>query len=142
MQFEWDRRGKPHVPTSSWYVSLLFIQTSIDLTCLNSVELQLCPESAPFKLPAFANGDVQTWMKTTFRTELVALRAAAGSPVDLARLQSEVLQRAPGENWSVPSAGSGEGGEAHATDAATHGPTLARSRIFYADPFLARPSNF
>ena len=101
MQFEWDRRGKPHVPTSSWYVSLLFIQTSIDLTCLNSVELQLCPESAPFKLPAFANGDVQTWMKTTFRTELVALRAAAGSPVDLARLQSEVLQRAPGENWSL-----------------------------------------
>jgi hypothetical protein len=37
-------------------------------------------------------------MKTTFRTELVALQAAAGSSVDLARLQNEVLQRALEEN--------------------------------------------
>jgi hypothetical protein len=40
-------------------------------------------------------------MKTTFRTELTALRAAAGSSVDLARLQNEILQRALEENRSL-----------------------------------------
>jgi hypothetical protein len=33
-------------------------------------------------------------MKTTFHTELAVLRAAAGSSVDLARLQNEILRQA------------------------------------------------
>ena len=40
-------------------------------------------------------------MKTTFRTELAALRAAAGSSMDLAWLQNDTLQRALAENRSL-----------------------------------------
>ena len=59
---------------------------------------QLCPKSALFKLPALANREVQTWMKTMFWTELSALQAAAGSSVDLAWIQNEALRQALEEN--------------------------------------------
>lgn len=45
-----------------------------------------------------ANREVQMWMKTTFRTELSVLQAAAGSSVDLARIQNEALRQALEEN--------------------------------------------
>lgn len=53
---------------------------------------ELCPQLALFKLPALANRDVWTWMKTTFQTELAALCTAAGSSMDLAWLQNDILQ--------------------------------------------------
>lgn len=40
-------------------------------------------------------------MKTTFQTELAALRVAAGSSIDLARLQNEILRRALEETRSL-----------------------------------------
>ncbi|KAF8221946.1 hypothetical protein L208DRAFT_1382060 [Tricholoma matsutake] len=62
---------------------------------------ELCPKSALFKLPALANQEVQTWMKTTFWTELSALQAAAGSSVYLAWIQNEALWQALEENWCL-----------------------------------------
>jgi hypothetical protein len=44
---------------------------------------QKAPMSVLFKLPALANANVQNWMKNTFPSELPALQAAAGNPVDL-----------------------------------------------------------
>ncbi|KAF9072256.1 hypothetical protein BDP27DRAFT_424984 [Rhodocollybia butyracea] len=55
---------------------------------------QQCPESALFKLPALANNNVRNWMKTTFLSELSVLRASAGSPIDLQRIQNESLRQA------------------------------------------------
>ena len=64
-------------------------------TCQANVELhviyELCPELALFKPPALAHKDVQTWMKTTFQTELVALQVAAGSSIDLALEETRSL---------------------------------------------------
>ena len=51
------------------------------------------PNSALFRLPALANADVRNWMSSTFRTELTLLCAKEGSPVDLQRLENELLQQ-------------------------------------------------
>ena len=53
---------------------------------------QVRPDSALFKLPAFVWADVQKWMKTTFPTELCVLQAAAGNPMDMARIADAVLR--------------------------------------------------
>ncbi|KAF9062011.1 hypothetical protein BDP27DRAFT_1369177 [Rhodocollybia butyracea] len=55
---------------------------------------QRSPDSNLFKLPALANPDVQSWMKNTFPTALSVIRANAGSPVDLQRIQNESLRLA------------------------------------------------
>ncbi|GLB44253.1 hypothetical protein LshimejAT787_1601830 [Lyophyllum shimeji] len=55
---------------------------------------ELYPKSALFKLPAFTSPDVKNWMTTRFRTDLMMLRANAGSPVDLQRIQNHTLQLA------------------------------------------------
>lgn len=62
---------------------------------------QLLPNSSLFKLPALAHPDVQNWMRSTFPAELTLLRAAAGSPIDLQRIQDEVMRRAIADMHSV-----------------------------------------
>ncbi|KAK7027617.1 hypothetical protein R3P38DRAFT_3190602 [Favolaschia claudopus] len=52
------------------------------------------PNSAIFKLPALANRDVQNWMKTEFPEQLSRLQAAAGSTIDLERIQNTEIHRA------------------------------------------------
>ncbi|KAF9065976.1 hypothetical protein BDP27DRAFT_1297792 [Rhodocollybia butyracea] len=54
---------------------------------------QVCPKSSVFRLPALANSDVQNWMRSTFPTDLSLLKANAGNPLDLERLQNDILQR-------------------------------------------------
>ncbi len=55
---------------------------------------QECPRSPLFNLPALANPDVRTWMKDIFPVELKKLEDNASNPVDLARVQNEVLRQA------------------------------------------------
>jgi hypothetical protein len=56
---------------------------------------ETCPNSPIFKhLPALANRDVQNWMSTTYQSELSALRAQEGSPIDIQRLQDQLLRTA------------------------------------------------
>ena len=56
---------------------------------------ETCPNSPIFKqLPALANPDVQNWMSTTYRSELSALRAREGSPIDIQRMQDRLLRTA------------------------------------------------
>ncbi|KAJ7106637.1 hypothetical protein C8R44DRAFT_745109 [Mycena epipterygia] len=65
---------------------------------------QKCPKSALFRLPAFADSDVQNWMKTMFPKELVLLQANAGSPVDLAMVQNDVLRKSLQDLFQICSA--------------------------------------
>ncbi|KAJ6511689.1 hypothetical protein DFH09DRAFT_1434967 [Mycena vulgaris] len=62
---------------------------------------QKCPKSALFRLPAFTNTDVRNWMTTTFPTELALLQASAGSPVDLALVQNEVLRQSLADLYRI-----------------------------------------
>ncbi|TFK72355.1 hypothetical protein BDN72DRAFT_894862 [Pluteus cervinus] len=59
------------------------------------------PKSALFRLPALAHPDVQNWMRTTFCEELLLLQAAAGSPVDLSRVQDKVVQQALSQIYTI-----------------------------------------
>jgi len=53
---------------------------------------KICPNSVIFKqLPALADRDVQNWMATTYQSELCALQAQQGSPVDIQRMQDRML---------------------------------------------------
>ncbi|KAJ7629821.1 hypothetical protein B0H17DRAFT_1164275 [Mycena rosella] len=52
---------------------------------------QLCPESSIFRLPAFQNTDIRNWMTTGYPSALSVLQAAAGSPIDLRRIENEAL---------------------------------------------------
>ncbi|KAG6848797.1 hypothetical protein H0H93_013955 [Arthromyces matolae] len=53
---------------------------------------QITPDSAIFRLPALTHPDVRVWMTTTFPAELAALNAAAGDPIDLARIQDATMR--------------------------------------------------
>ena len=54
---------------------------------------QVRPNSALFKLPVLIRADVQEWMKTTYPADLCVLQAAAGSPVDMARIADAALRQ-------------------------------------------------
>ncbi|KAH9476570.1 hypothetical protein JR316_0010486 [Psilocybe cubensis] len=62
---------------------------------------QEVPESALFRLPAFAHQDVQNWMKHQFPNDFSLLKASAGSRVDLQRIQNQLLQLALEETRSL-----------------------------------------
>lgn len=85
-------RMSPYIFQVCLIPSHLNVERADTLNQCGAAIYQLCPNSALFKLPALANKDIQTWMRTTFQTELVALQAAAGCSVDLAQLQNEILQ--------------------------------------------------
>ena len=52
---------------------------------------QRCPNSALFRLPAFADSDVRAWMSGTFPSALAVANASAGDSVNLQRLQNTIL---------------------------------------------------
>jgi hypothetical protein len=62
-----------HLPGAS-HPSHLNVVRADTLNHCGATIYQLCPKSALFKLPALANKDIQTWMRTTFQTEVVVLR--------------------------------------------------------------------
>ncbi|KAH9474890.1 hypothetical protein JR316_0013358 [Psilocybe cubensis] len=62
---------------------------------------QEVPDSALFRLPAFAQQDVQNWMKHQFPSDFSVLKANAGSRVDLQRIQNQLLQLALEETRSL-----------------------------------------
>ncbi|KAF5370507.1 hypothetical protein D9615_010341 [Tricholomella constricta] len=55
---------------------------------------QVRPNSSIFRLPALARSDVKLWMATEYPVQLAKLSAAAGEPVDLARIENAILRRA------------------------------------------------
>ncbi|KAJ7084783.1 hypothetical protein B0H15DRAFT_380554 [Mycena belliarum] len=52
---------------------------------------QVCPKSAIFRLPALQNTDVRNWMTSGYPAALSELNAAAGSPLELERIQNAAL---------------------------------------------------
>ncbi|KAG5633880.1 hypothetical protein H0H81_004602 [Sphagnurus paluster] len=55
---------------------------------------QVRPKSSLFCLPALASEEVKLWMSTVFPSQLAALGAAGGDPVDLEQIQASALQQA------------------------------------------------
>ncbi|KAJ3775275.1 hypothetical protein FB446DRAFT_827511 [Lentinula raphanica] len=64
----------------------IFFQTSAAI-------YEIVPKSAIFRLPALCNPDVINWMKNGFPSEYAALKAQAGSPVDLTRIQDRMISK-------------------------------------------------
>ncbi|KAF9490446.1 hypothetical protein BDN71DRAFT_1490630 [Pleurotus eryngii] len=64
----------------------LVIQLRPYLFQCGAVLYERCPQSAIFRLPAFAHQDVRNWM-------LIALQAQEGSPIDRQRLENTILQQ-------------------------------------------------
>jgi hypothetical protein len=70
------------------YVLMFFRQSAAAI-------FKICPNSAIFKqLPALADRDVQNWMATTYQSELCALQAQQGSPIDIQRIQDQMIRTA------------------------------------------------
>ncbi|KAJ3767235.1 hypothetical protein FB446DRAFT_821118 [Lentinula raphanica] len=69
----------------------IFFQTSAAI-------YEIIPNSAIFRLPALCNPDVINWMKNGFPSEFAALKAQAGSPVDLTRIQDRMMREALEQN--------------------------------------------
>ena len=55
---------------------------------------QVCPESPIFRLPAFMKNDVKNWMKTEFPQNLALLKSQAGDPIEIERIQNDLLRQA------------------------------------------------
>ncbi|KDQ24125.1 hypothetical protein PLEOSDRAFT_1079281 [Pleurotus ostreatus PC15] len=84
--------GKANLTGAANYWSMVIKLRPILFQC-GAALYERQPNSALFRLPALANTDVRNWMSSTFRTELTLLRAKEGSPVDLQRLENELLQQ-------------------------------------------------
>ncbi|KAJ3769609.1 hypothetical protein FB446DRAFT_706117 [Lentinula raphanica] len=69
----------------------IFFQTSAAI-------YEIIPKSAIFRLPALCDPDVINWMKNGFPSEYAALKAQAGSPVDLTRIQDRMMREALEQN--------------------------------------------
>ncbi|KAJ7462509.1 hypothetical protein FB451DRAFT_1404301 [Mycena latifolia] len=83
--------GKPNLSgtTNDWQ---MIIDLRSYLFQCGAAIYQKWPQSSIFRLPAFHDSDVLNWMKTTFPSELAVLRANAGNPVDLERIQNTHLR--------------------------------------------------
>ncbi|KDR69528.1 hypothetical protein GALMADRAFT_230698 [Galerina marginata CBS 339.88] len=54
---------------------------------------QVRPNSKIFRLPALARDDVQPWMRNTFPIQLATIDSNVADPVNLERLQNEILRK-------------------------------------------------
>ncbi|KDR75964.1 hypothetical protein GALMADRAFT_225713 [Galerina marginata CBS 339.88] len=54
---------------------------------------QVWPNSKIFRLPALARDDVQLWMRNTFPIQLATIDSNVTDPVNLERLQNEILRK-------------------------------------------------
>ncbi|PPQ96770.1 hypothetical protein CVT26_006269 [Gymnopilus dilepis] len=95
-----DIVGKANLSGAANYWSMIMTVRPSLFQCAAAI-YQVCPESALFRLPALDNCDVKNWMKQSFPSDFTLLKAKEGSPVDLQRLQNQVLQQSLEEMRSL-----------------------------------------
>ena len=72
---------------------IYYLNNPLYLQCGAAI-FQICPESPIFRLPAFMNDDVKNWMKTEFPQNLILLKSQAGDPIEIERIQNDILRQA------------------------------------------------
>ncbi|PPQ75836.1 hypothetical protein CVT26_001130 [Gymnopilus dilepis] len=127
--------GKANLSGAANYWSMIMTMRPYLFQCAAAI-FQICPESALFRLPALDNPDVKNWMKSSFPTDFTLLKAKEGSPVDLQRLQNQVLQQSLEEMRSLLSTQTAELTKLRQTlerRTAVLSPTKAYSNQVYQD---------